>query len=121
MFAFHNQLKEIAQIIERGEIGDVRLYRISFGFPQRAVNDFRYNKELGGGALIDAGGYTIKYAAMLLGETAHITAAQMNYTDEFEVDIYGSATLVNQDGATAQIAFGMDNSYKCELEVWGSK
>ena len=37
------------------------------------------------------------------------------------MDIYGSATLVNQEGVTAQIAFGMDNDYKCELEVWGSK
>ena len=35
--------------------------------------------------------------------------------------MYGSGALVNEDGVTAQIAFGMDNEYKCELEVWGSK
>ncbi len=121
MFAFHQQLSDINQLITDGEIGDVRLYRISFGFPRRAANDFRYNKALGGGALIDAGGYTIKYATMLLGETAKLRYAQMNYLDEFEVDIYGSAALVNDDGVTAQIAFGMDNNYKCELEAWGSK
>lgn len=121
MFAFHQQLEDINKIVESGEIGDVRLYRVSFGFPKRASNDFRYNKALGGGALIDAGGYTIKYAGMLLGETARIVYAQMNYTDEFNVDIYGSAALLNEKGVTAQIAFGMDNNYKCELEVWGSK
>ncbi|MCB6568174.1 Gfo/Idh/MocA family protein [Eubacterium limosum] len=121
MFVFHKQLEDISTIIKSGEIGDVRLYRISFGFPRRAVNDFRYNKALGGGALIDAGGYTIKYAAMLLGKTAKIQYAQMNYIDEFDVDIFGSAALVNDRGVTAQIAFGMDNSYKCELEIWGSK
>lgn len=121
MFAFHQQLEDINEIIDSGEIGDVRLYRVSFGFPKRAANDFRYNKALGGGALIDAGGYTIKYAGMLLGETARLVYAQMNYTDEFSVDIYGSAALVNEKGVTAQIAFGMDNNYKCELEVWGSK
>lgn len=121
MFVFHDQLDAIEAIINSGEIGDIRLYRISFGFPQRAANDFRYNKALGGGALIDAGGYTIKYAARLLGETAEITCADLNYIDKFDVDIYGSATLVNQEGVTAQIAFGMDNDYKCELEVWGSK
>ena len=71
--------------------------------------------------LIDAGGYTIRYAADLLGKTAEIRYAQLNYLDEFEVDIYGSAALVNEEGVTAQIAFGMDNDYKCELEVWGSK
>ena len=121
MFAFHSQLAAIEDIIVSGEIGDVRLYRISFGFPRRAANDFRYNKALGGGALLDAGGYTIKYASMLLGESTKLVYAQSQFIDEFEVDISGSAALVNENGVTAQVAFGMDNSYKCDLEVWGSK
>jgi NDP-hexose-3-ketoreductase len=121
MFTFHNQLKAINHIIYDGEIGDVRLYRISFGFPRRALNDFRYNKSLGGGALLDAGGYTLKYAGLLLGKTAQVVYAQSNYIPDFEVDISGSAALVNEQGITVQIAFGMDNSYKCDLEVWGSK
>ncbi len=121
MFNFHAQLDAIEKIISDGEIGEVRLYRICFGFPRRMANDFRYNKELGGGALIDAGGYTLKYASRLLGKTAKIRYAQLNYLDEFNVDMYGSAALVNDAGVTAQIAFGMDNNYKCELEVWGSK
>ena len=121
MFTFHEQLDAIERIIKSGEIGDIRLYRISFGFPRRAANDFRYNKALGGGALIDAGGYTIRYATRLLGTSAEIKYAQSNYLDEFEVDMYGSAAMVNADGVTAQVAFGMDNNYKCELEAWGSK
>ena len=121
MFIFHEQLNAIDEIIRSGEIGDVRLYRISFGFPRRDTSDFRYNRVLGGGALIDAGGYTINYALRLLGDTAKIKYAQMNYLDGFEVDMYGSAALVNSDGVSAQVAFGMDNDYKCELEVWGSK
>ncbi len=121
MFAFHNQLKAIDKIIQSGEIGDVRLYRISFGFPKRDKNDFRYNKDLGGGALLDAGGYTLKYASMLLGENLKIVYAQSNFVNDFNVDISGSAALINKQGVTCQIAFGMDNSYKCELEVWGSK
>lgn len=121
MFTFHDQIKAVEDIVKSGEIGDVRIYRICFGFPQRAANDFRYNRALGGGALIDAGGYTLKYASMLLGSTAEIKYAQANYLKEFNVDMYGSAALVNNEGVTAQIAFGMDNNYKCELEVWGSK
>jgi len=121
MFAFHDQLNVIHDIVRNGEIGDVRLFRISFGFPRRATNDFRYNKTLGGGALLDCGGYTIKYANMLLGDTAEIVYAQSNYTDEFNVDISGSAALINKQNITAQIAFGMDSSYKCDLEIWGSK
>ncbi len=121
MFAFHEQLKAVDDIVRSGEVGDVRLYRISFGFPLRAQNDFRYNEALGGGALLDCGGYTFKYASMLLGPTAKMKYAQSNYIDGFSVDMYGSAALVNEEGVTAQVAFGMDNNYKCELEVWGSK
>ena len=34
---------------------------------------------------------------------------------------YGVPDLTNAQGLTAQVAFGMDNSYKCSLELWGSK
>lgn len=121
MFALHEQLEVIQNTIDSGELGEVRLYRVAFGFPRRAANDFRYNKELGGGALIDAGGYTLKYASMLLGGEVSVRYAQMNYLDGDEVDIYGSGALTNKEGKTVQISYGMDNNYKCELEVWGSQ
>lgn len=120
MFVFHDQLKALDDVVNSGEIGEVRLYRISFGFPRRAQNDFRYNKALGGGALLDAGGYTMKYASYLLGDTAKVVTAQMNYIPGVDVEMYGSATMINEQGTTAQLAFGMDNDYKCEIEIWGS-
>lgn len=120
MFIYHNQLKAINDIIESGEIGKVRHYRIQFGFPRRAANDFRYKKCFGGGALLDAGGYTIKYASYLLGDTARLIAASSYYEDEWDVDIFGSATLVNDKGTVAQLSFGMDNNYMCLVEAWGS-
>lgn len=121
MFVYHSQLDEIRSIIDSGEIGDVRLYRIAFGFPRRAATDFRYNKDLGGGTLLDNGGYTVKLASLLLGETAQVVCSKLNYIDNFDVDIFGTATMINDDGVTAQLSFGMDNCYKCDLEVWGSK
>ena len=121
MFIFHDQLLALQDVIASGEIGDVRHYRISFGFPRRTANDFRYNKKLGGGALLDAGGYTIKYATYLLGDSTHVSAANVNYLSEFEVEMYGSATVVNAAGQVAQLAFGMDNDYKCDVEIWGNQ
>lgn len=121
MFVYHDQIQAINDIIASGEIGNVRHYRIQFGFPRRSANDFRYNKALGGGALLDAGGYTIKYASLLLGDTAHLTTASMKYEEEWEVDIFGSATMVNNEGVVSQLSFGMDNNYKCMVEAWGSE
>jgi dTDP-3,4-didehydro-2,6-dideoxy-alpha-D-glucose 3-reductase len=121
MFQYHNQLNEIKQIIGSGSIGDIRQFRSCFGFPRRNKNDFRYNKELGGGALLDCGGYTIKLASVLLGDTTQLCTSSQNFIDTFEVDMFGSATLKNDKGQVFQVSYGMDNSYKCELEIWGSK
>lgn len=121
MFVFHRQVAEIRDLVQSGEIGEIRLLRMSFGFPMRPAGDFRYDKALGGGALSDAGGYCLRAAGLLLGETASVTAAAANFTKDFEVDLYGSATVVNEEGVTAQLSFGMDNNYKCSLEIWGSK
>jgi len=120
MFQFHRQLEIISKLISDGEVGELRLIRIAFGFPFRGVNDFRYDKALGGGALLDCGGYTLKLASLFLGDSARVTTSNLNSKDGFDVDIYGSGTMVNDDGLTAQLAFGMDNSYKCDLEIWGS-
>lgn len=120
MFIFHRQLKAVQDLIAAGEIGKVRQYRVSFGFPRRAANDFRYNKALGGGALLDAGGYCMKYASWLLGDSARLVCANNYYEKEFEVDIFGSCTMINDEGTIVQMSFGMDCDYKCELEAWGS-
>lgn len=122
MFVFHKQIQTLMDIVKRGEqIGTPRLFRISFGFPRRALLDFRYNKKLGGGALYDAGGYTLRYATELLGPSAKVIAAHVNYDKDFEVEIFGTATIVNNNGMTVQAAFGMDNDYHCDIEIWGSK
>lgn len=121
MFVYHSQLDFIQQMVDDKRIGELRLIRITFGFPFRGGNDFRYCKALGGGALLDCGGYTVKLATLLLGDTARLTTSRLNTKKGFEVDLFGSATMVNDAGLTAQLSFGMDNNYKCELELWGSE
>ena len=113
MFVYHNQLEAINDIVRSGELGEVRLYRITFGFPRRDAKDFRYNKALGGGALLDAGGYTMKYATTLLGLSGKLVAATANYLPDFEVDMYGSATMVNDDGDVVEYS-PAQIKYRCE-------
>lgn len=121
MFQYHSQIEEIKKMVRQGIVGNIRNIRCSFGFPMRAQNDFRYNKELGGGALLDAGGYTAKLATLFLGKTIKVDAATLNSLDGYEVDMYGSVQLSNDEGMVCQSSFGMDNGYQCSLEIWGSK
>lgn len=121
MFLYHSQLAAIQKMIADGSLGEIRLYRMSFGFPMRGQGDFRYNKALGGGALLDCGGYPVRLALELLGDTAKVVHSKLVQPEGFEVDLYGSAVMENEAGEVAQISFGMDNAYQCQLEVWGSK
>lgn len=121
MFQYHSQIGEIQSMIANGMIGGIRLYKTAFGFPLRAKNDFRYSRTLGGGALLDAGGYTIKLASILLGDTVKVDSSHIMNLEGYEVDMYGNASLSNDEGTVCQIGFGMDCNYQCSLEVWGSK
>lgn len=121
MFLCHRQLQKVKDLIADGTLGELRLIRAAFGFPKRDGDDFRYNKALGGGALLDCGGYPVRLALELLGESAKVTQAQLVQPKGYEVDLFGNAVLANEHGLCAQISFGMDNHYQCQLEVWGSK
>lgn len=120
MFQYHNQIAEILELINCGEVGEPRLYRANFGFPLRPANDFRYVKSLGGGALIDAGGYTAKLATLMLGSTIKLDASSLNTLEGYEIDMFGSASFSNKEGLVFQVGYGMDCYYQCSLEVWGN-
>lgn len=120
-FCMHRQADKIRELIDLDVIGNMRLIRSAFGFPHRNMEDFRYHKRLGGGALLDCGGYVLKAAQMFLQEDVSVQMSVLHQTDNYDVDLYGSAVLTDCACSEAQLAFGMDNSYRCELELWGSR
>ena len=110
MFQYHDQQAFVKNKIEAGVIGEIRNFRSSFGFPPFPDKEnIRYQKELGGGALLDAGAYTIKAAQMILGAALKVEAATLSQDEEKGVDFFGSASLVNDQNIPAQLSFGFDN------------
>ncbi|MDB4534348.1 Gfo/Idh/MocA family oxidoreductase, partial [Vicingaceae bacterium] len=120
MFLYHHQHDFVKGLIAQGEIGGIRCFRSSFGFPPLDGDNFRYNKELGGGALLDAAAYTVRAAQLFLGNDIRVEAATLN-TMNTEVDLFGGAYLKSPNGMFAEVAFGFDNFYQCNYEIWGSK
>jgi NDP-hexose-3-ketoreductase len=122
-FRFHPQLQLIKDCLTNGKIGEIRSLRVSFGFPPFIDREnIRYNPELGGGALLDAGAYTTKISQILLGEDLKVKASSLNFAPGYPVDIWGGAYLHDEvSGAFSEIAFGFDNFYQCGIEIWGSK
>ncbi|MDO9145895.1 MULTISPECIES: Gfo/Idh/MocA family protein [Comamonadaceae] len=121
-FRFHCQLLFIKNLLESGRIGELRSIRSSFGFPPfRDKENIRYQKDLGGGALLDAGAYTLKISQMFLGSEIYVDSASLEFSSDKNVDIWGSAFLKQKNGKlTSQVTFGFDNYYQNSIEIWGS-
>ncbi len=120
-FRFHSQLQFIKDLVNNGTIGDLRYMRSTFGFSGLANNNIRYKKELGGGALLDTGAYPLKITQLFLGNDVEVKASNLNFSDEFDVDIWGGAYLKQKKGAIfSEVAFGFNYFYQCNLELLGS-
>jgi len=121
MFPFHSQFDFVKEKIEKNEIGKIRLLRSSFGFPLINPNtNIRYKKELAGGSLLDAGAYTLMAAQLFLGREQEVISSNLENRGH-EVDFFGSIVLKNEEGIISQLAFGFDNFYQNNIEIWGSK
>ncbi len=122
-FRFHNQLIKIKEIIEKGSIGEIRNLRATFCFPPFSdIENIRYQKDLEGGCLLDAGAYTIKISQILLGNNLEVLASSLTIPEGKDVEIFGSAMLENKKkDITSFLHFGFDNFYKCGIEILGSR
>lgn len=120
MFVFHPQVDAILQYVSTMKLGELRRVDSCFGFPLREQSDFRYRKELGGGALLDCGGYTVKSLSLLFDKCKLIYASRIP-ADDTLVDTFGTVTALSDNGCVLNLAYGMDNAYLCELRLWGTK
>jgi predicted dehydrogenase len=79
LFRFHSQHVTAKALLADGVLGEIRCFRSSFGFPPFAdgAANIRYKPELGGGALLDAGAYTLKATTFMLGKGFEVRAASL--------------------------------------------
>lgn len=121
-FAFlqHSQHAAVRTLIADGVLGELRVFRASFGIPPLASGDVRYRPDLGGGALLDTGVYPIRAAQHFLGPDLGVVGATLSYDGKRGVDVAGSALLCTPGGQTAELTFGLEHSYRCEYTMWGS-
>ncbi len=71
MYRCHPQIARMLEILRSGEIGELSHLRTAFGF--NAPFDARsrlYDRELGGGGILDVGGYPVSLARLVAGVAA---------------------------------------------------
>ena len=121
MFQDHPQFQRIRSIVTAGRIGRVRSMSARFGFPHLPPTDFRYQPEMGGGALLDAAFYPVSAARLLLPGPLRVVGSRV-FTDEpFQVDTRGAALLAAPGGVNAFLEWGFGMAYRNEVEIWGEE
>ena len=120
MYKFHSQHKFVNNLIENGEIGTPFHFQAWFGFPPISRQDFRYNKSLGGGAILDAGSYTVN-ASRYFFNSEPINVSSVIETEGEDVEIRGTAMLNFGNSKTAHLVFGFNNMYQNKYSIWGTK
>lgn len=115
---FQPALAEVRRIIASGEIGAVSQVTADFGFVPAFDPEHRlFNRELGGGALLDLGIYPLSIAAALLGPVASVTAhAELGPTG---VDVNTGFVLHHAGGGISSCACSVVARTPVELTVSG--
>ncbi len=121
MCTYHPQHEFVRDTITKGIIGKARLYKSYFGFPPFEKESFRYQPNLGGGSLNDAGAYTICMAREIFQTEPIAITATLEIDEKTGVDIHGSMLLEFPHNQTALTSFGFDQVYQNNYEIWGQK
>lgn len=119
-FLHHPQHASVRELVDNGRLGEPRTLTATFGIPPLPANDIRYDRELGGGSLLDVGVYPIRAAHLLLGPNLSVAGAVLRMDDELDVDLAGHALLVSEDGVFADLEFGFQHTYQSRYELWCS-
>ncbi|MBP2473497.1 putative dehydrogenase [Crossiella equi] len=120
MFLHHSLHQRVAELVEKGVIGELRSFSSVFAIPPRPPEDIRYRPGLGGGALHDVAGYPIRAAQHFLGPELTAVGAGLRVDPELGVDLSGGALLLRPDGVTAHVTFGLEHHYSSAYELLGS-
>lgn len=120
MCDYHPQHALAKSSVAQGNIGDPLVFKGYFGFPPFPKTSFRYNSELGGGSLNDAGAYTVFMARKMFGEPVSVTA-RLTVDPETKVDLQGSAFLEFSESKVGFLSFGFNNVYQNKYSLWGTK
>ncbi len=114
-------MARLRELLAGDEIGEVRMLQADFGFrapfdPQARL----FNLELGGGALLDVGIYTVQLASMVLGgpPIAIETQAELGETG---VDEQAGMLFAYPEGALAQLSCAIRTTTHHEASIFGTE
>ena len=128
MYRCHPQTKKLAELISSGAIGTVHQIEASFAFGAEFNPDSRaFAADLGGGGILDVGGYPVSIARLIAGaatgkpfaEPTHISA--VGRVGETGADEWTTATLRFPGDISAHVTTGVRLGAENTVLVRGSE
>jgi predicted dehydrogenase len=117
MWRYTPQTAKLVELLPR--VGELRLVRASFSFPEREPGDVRLSTELEGGALMDVGCYCVSAIRLVAGEPVGFSGVQTPGGDG-GVDVLFAGAMALPGGALGHFDCGMVSARRDELEVVGA-
>lgn len=93
MYRHHPQWQRAKQIVDRAEIGPIRAIQSFFSYFNDDANDIRNQADIGGGALMDIGCYSISLSRFLFGEEPTRVCGLIDYDPNLKIDRLSSGIL----------------------------
>ncbi len=123
MYRYHPRYELIRDIIQSGEIGEIRGIHGTFTFNNaKDSGNVRYKKEWGGGSLYDVGVYPISAARMILNQEPQAATVHAFFSKEHDnVDMMASGILEFEQGVALTFDCGMWAAFRNELEIVGTE
>jgi predicted dehydrogenase len=112
MYRFHPAPREFVS-----RLRDATYIHTTFGFTLRDPDNYRMKRQLGGGALLDVGCYTVSLARWILGEPVGVDASARLSDGADGVDMTVSAMLRFGGGETASMWASFEGPEEQELTV----
>jgi predicted dehydrogenase len=108
-YRYHPLFQRAVEIVKSGELGTLQRIETALCFPLPRFSDIRYNFDLAGGALMDAGCYAVHMARALGGSEPEVVSAQAKLRSP-TVDRAMRAELRFDAGHTAKVTCSMWSS-----------
>jgi predicted dehydrogenase len=116
-YRYHPLFARLRAILAAGEIGQVRHLEAHFCIPILRPSDIRYRADLAGGALMDAGCYTVHLLRHLAGAEPEVVSAAARWT-RGGVDRFMAAALRFADGRTARLTTSLFSPWLLRATAW---
>lgn len=128
MYRCHPLLRELVERLRAGAIGRIRHVRADFGFraPRRPEHRL-FNPTLGGGSILDVGGYPVSFARLIAGVVGEVdvaepvTLAAHGTIGPTGVDELAHAVLTFPFGVTASVTSAIRHDVGTCAVVYGEE